>query len=74
MVQETLELDCEMSKITKELKTEIENTEYKGAKTLTIWEVDDEGKRAQYQLLGFGKKKAQAIIKHLDEIKKLAES
>lgn len=51
-----------------ETKTEVEVGEYKGSPTITIHELDNEGKRKQYPLISFGKKKAQAIVKYIKEI------
>lgn len=56
-----------------EPKTVIERGEYLGKPTLTIYPLDENGNAIKKQLIGFGKKKAQAIIEHLEEIKKFAE-
>lgn len=56
-----------------EIKTEIEIGEYKGSPTLTIHEIDEKGNRKPYPF-SFGKKKAKAILEHIEEIKKFAES
>ena len=61
-----------MSKENKEIKTEVEIGEYKGSPTLSIYDLDDKGERKQYPF-SFGKKKAKAILNHLEEIKKFAE-
>lgn len=58
---------------TKDLKTEVEIGEYKGSPTLTIHDLDINGNRKPYPF-GFGKKKAQLIIRHLEEIKSFAEN
>lgn len=54
-------------------KTIIELGEYLGNPTLTIYPLDENGMKIQKSLLGFGKKKAQAIVEHFEEIKKFAE-
>ena len=56
-----------------EPKTIIERGEYMNKPTLTIYPLDENGNAIRKQLLGFGKKKAQAIIEHIEEIKKFAE-
>ncbi len=56
----------------KELVTVSEYEEYKGHKLLKIFEVDEEGRKDKYPLHNFGKKKAQAILNHLEDIKALA--
>lgn len=54
----------------KELKTEVEVGEYKGFPTFTIWELGDRGEKKN--LISFGKKKAQALIKYMNEISDFA--
>lgn len=54
--------------------TTVEKSEFKGQPTIAIYELEESGDKSQYPLISFGKKKAQAIIKHLEEIKALAES
>jgi len=58
----------------KELKTEVETGEFKGNPVLTIHEIDKHGERVKYPVLAFGKKKAQAILKHIKEIEEFAKS
>lgn len=56
------------------MKTLIEYGEFKGTKTLSIWEVDSSGnKKSNFPLLTFGKKKAEAIMENKEEIEKFAE-
>lgn len=54
-------------------KTIIESSEYLGNPTLTIYPLDENGQKIPKQVIGFGKKKAQAIVEHYEEIKKFAE-
>lgn len=56
-----------MSKI-----TEVDFSEYKGNPTIAIYEVDDKGVRKPYPF-SFGVKKAELILKHIEEIKKFVE-
>ena len=60
-----------MSK-TKEIKTEVEIGDYKGNATLVIYELDQDGKRKPYPF-SFGIKKAQLIIKHIEDVEAFAE-
>lgn len=60
----------EMSK----LKTEVEIGEYKGSPTITIWELDKNGERPKFPLVSFGAKKAEAILTHIEDIKKFVDS
>ena len=58
----------------KATDTIVEESEWKGSPTVGIWEVDEDGeKTSEWPLLQMGKKKAQAVVKHIDAIKKLAE-
>lgn len=61
-----------MSDEKKTPETITEKTEFKGNPVLSIFEVDDKGDKKPYPF-SFGKKKAQAIIKHLEEIRTFAE-
>lgn len=51
------------------MKTEIELTKFKGADVFTIWEVNENGERKKFPVVSFGKKKGEAILKHLTELK-----
>jgi hypothetical protein len=51
------------------MKSEIELTKFKGADVFTIWEVDENGERKKFPIISFGKKKGEAIVKHLKELK-----
>ena len=62
-----------MSTKDKELKTEVEVGDNKGSPLITIHDLDDDGKRKQYPVISFGKKKARAIIKHIEDIKRFAD-
>lgn len=53
-------------------KSEIEFGEFKGSPTVTIHELDDDGKRKPFPF-SFGKKKAQLIVKHIEDIEAFAE-
>lgn len=55
------------------MKTVIEEKEFRGHPMLVIFEVDDEGKPKPLQLIGFGKKKAKAILNHIKEIENFAK-
>ena len=55
---------------TKELKTETEIV----SGIFVIHETDERYPELKDRLIGFGKKKAQAIVANIDEIKKFAES
>lgn len=57
----------------KEIKTEVEIGEYKGSPVLTIHELDEQGQRTKYPLISFGKRKAKAIIKHIQDLEDFAE-
>lgn len=50
------------------MKTEIELTKFKGADVFTIWELDDNGERKKFPVVSFGKKKGEAIVKHLKDL------
>jgi hypothetical protein len=52
--------------------TVTEESEFKGNKILGIYDLDDKGEKKPYPF-SFGKKKAQAIIRHLEEIRTFAE-
>ena len=54
------------------MTTEIEIGDYKGSSTITIYELDEEGKRKAYPFT-FGVKKAKLIIKHIEDIEAFAE-
>jgi hypothetical protein len=54
--------------------TVCEKSKFKNHDMITITEVDENGKKEKMSLLNFGKKKAQAIVKHFEDIKTLAES
>ena len=52
------------------MKTKVFFEKYKGYDVLAIWQVDDaDNKVGQYPIISFGKPKATAISKHLDELK-----
>ena len=55
-------------------KTVIEKSEYMGKAILTIYPLDENGNKITKQLIGFGKKKAEGILEHIEEIKKFVES
>lgn len=58
----------------KDVKTEVQVELYKGSPVFSIHQVNDKGERGQFsQLIGFGKKKALAIVRHIEEIKKFSE-
>lgn len=57
----------------KELETEVEIGEYKGAPVIKIWEKDNDGKRREYPLISFGKRKAEILLKHLKELEDFAK-
>ena len=55
----------------KNKKTKVFLEEYKGNKTLSIWEVDSSGEKwGRTPIISFGKSKASAILNHLEEVKK----
>lgn len=62
-----------MSDEKQKKETITEKSEFKGNSILGIYELDDKGEKKPYPF-SFGKKKAQAIIRHLEEIKQFAES
>ena len=49
------------------METEIELGEYKGSATITIHELDSDGKRRPYPF-SMGLKKARLVIKHIEDI------
>lgn len=52
----------------KETKVFIED--FKGNKLLAIWEVDQDGNKVgAFPIISFGRKKAEAIVKHENEVK-----
>ena len=53
-------------------KTIAEKSEFKGNPVLSIFEIDEKGEKKAFPF-SFGKKKAQAIIKHLEDIRTFAE-
>lgn len=56
------------------MKTIIEHSEYKNNKVMSIFEVDEEGRKDKYALLGFGLKKAKAILSHVEDIKEFIKA
>lgn len=54
----------------KEIKSEVEMSEYKGNPMIVIHELDEDGKRKPYPF-SFGTKKAKLILKHIKEIQEL---
>jgi hypothetical protein len=63
-----------MTKEKAEKKTKVFNEEFKGNEMFSIWPVNEEGgKLTEYPIINFGKSKARAILKHIDELKKFAE-
>jgi len=60
-----------MSKEKAEKKTKVFNEEFKGNEMFSIWPVNEEGEKlAEYPIINFGKAKARAILKHIEELKK----
>lgn len=62
------------------MKTKVFLGEYSGQPLLAIYEVDDEGNKKPHPyydrlipVVSFGKKKAAAILNHIDEIKDFVE-
>jgi|688.fasta_scaffold2137334_1 hypothetical protein len=55
------------------MKTEIELTKFKGADVFTVWEVDENGERKKFPVVSFGRKKGEAILKHLEELKSFCQ-
>lgn len=56
------------------METKVLAHEYKGHQLFAIFEVDEEGnKHKEIPLISFGFKKAQALFKHLDELKAFVE-
>lgn len=53
------------------MKTIVEFSEYKGHPMLSIWKVDDDGKKiGEYPVISFGLGKAKAIVEHASAIEK----
>lgn len=57
----------------KELETVVVIGDYRGSRTLGIYEVDENGEKDQYPVIAFGEKKAKAIFKHIEDLKKFVE-
>lgn len=53
--------------------SEIEIGEYRGSPTLSIWEIDEDGKRKQFPIISFGVKKAKALMYHTEDIEQFIE-
>lgn len=53
-------------------KIVIEESEFKGQPVITIWETDDEGKKKQFPVISFGKKKAKILVDNIKEIQDFA--
>ena len=51
------------------MRTEIELATFKNSPVFTIWEIDENGERKKFPIISFGKRKGEAIIKHLQELK-----
>ena len=50
------------------MKTKVFKEEYRGHKLFTVWEVDEKGEKVEKRpIVSLGRKKSDAIYKHLDE-------
>lgn len=55
-------------------ETKVFNETYNGQPMFAIWPVNAEGtKSGAFPVISIGKKKAKALIKHLEELKKYVE-
>jgi len=53
-----------------EKKTKVILGEYKGHPMFSVWEVDETGKQVgSFPIVNIGKKKAEAIVKHFEDLK-----
>lgn len=63
----------EKKKSSKETKVFID--EFNGRPMFAVWEVDPAGNKAkQVPIVSFGKAKAEAILKHIDDLKDFLEA
>lgn len=54
------------------MTTKVFPGKYEG--TLSVWPVDENGeKKGEYPLFSMGKKKLEAVVEHIDEIKEFIE-
>lgn len=58
----------------KEKETAVKFDEFKGSRIFGIWEVDEEGNNvSERPLVSFGKGKAKAIVKHIEELQEFID-
>lgn len=56
------------------MRTVVKITEYKGNPVLSVWEVDEDGDRAnKYPIISLGRKKLGALMSHSEEIAEFLE-
>jgi hypothetical protein len=59
--------------MSKTIKFEVKETEYKGSPTLTFTEHDEGGKEKPFGSFSLGVKKLKAIMQHEEEVRKFLE-
>lgn len=58
----------------KEKKTKVSIENFKGNRMFAVWEVDeDDSPVSDYPVVSFGKTKAKAILKHLEELEEFVD-
>lgn len=56
------------------MKTKLCIEDYKGNEVISVWEVDDKDEKVgKFPIVSFGKKKAEAVLKHSQEIQNYLE-
>jgi hypothetical protein len=57
------------------INTKLEQGEFKGKPTISIWKVNENGEKAsEYPIIAFGLGKARVILDNIEEIKKFVEA
>ena len=51
------------------METQIKESDYKGNPIFSIIKIDEDGIEGKYPVVSFGKSKAVAIVKHIEDIK-----
>ncbi len=51
------------------MKTTVSIEKFKGSDIFSVWELDDNGDKKKFPLVSFGKKKGEAVLTHLEELK-----
>lgn len=55
------------------METRVKESEYKGSPVFSVMKLDDKGEEYKFPVVSFGKAKAVAIVKHIEDIKRWLE-